>query len=74
MLPWWSVVKSLSANARGHESDPLVQEDHTCCGATKCTCHLRSRVRELQLLSPNAPRAHALQQEKATAMKPTHRD
>ena len=53
----------------------LVWEDPTCRGATKPVCHkllsLRSRARELQLLSPRAtateahvPRAHALQQEK----------
>ena len=68
------MVKNLPANA-GDTGSILVQEDPTCCGATKPRVpqllSLRSRACEPQLLSPCAtttearvPRASAPQQEK----------
>ena len=69
-----SVVKNLPSNA-GDTVQSLIQEDRTCCGATKPVCHnywacvLEPRSHNYwahvqQLLKPACPRAHALQQEK----------
>ena len=71
-FPGGRVVRNLPANAQGTRVQALIQEDPTCKYVhVPQLLSLRSRARELQLLSPRAttteahvPRAHALQQGK----------
>ena len=71
--PWASLVAQwlrIRLPMQGTRVRALVQEDPTCCGATKPVSH-NYWARVSQLLSPHAttaevraPRARALQQEK----------